>query len=334
MAVSGIVIGYQSRELLDTCLGALGRQSLSVDDVIFIDNCSGDGSVRFVREQYPDVRVIEHDSNLGYARAANEGIDASTGEYVLILNPDVILQEGYVAAAIKSLAADPSAAGVTGISYKYNFEGDQATDIIDSAGLIMMRNRRVIDRGAGKRDEGQYAVRTEVFGVSGHCPVFRRAALEDAKIGSEYFDEDFFMYKEDVDLCWRLRLFGWTFWYEPTAVVYHGRGTGVVDRKGILGSVKGRIQLSPFQRYHSYVNQRMMILKNELPATFLRDFAQISVSEIAALMWVLLREPETSKGILKILRNVPVVLRKRKEIMARKRVNANQIRPWIRGKAS
>jgi len=99
-----------------------------------------------------------------------------------------------------------------------------------------LANRRVIDEGQGQEDHGEFEVPGEVFAVSGQNPIYRRDALLEVaypsvldKVG-EVFDEDLFMYKEDVDLGWRLRLFGWKAWYEPTAIAWHGRGTSAVKR--------------------------------------------------------------------------------------------------------
>src|SRR3989338_4533015 len=149
-------------------------------------------------------------------------------EFLICLNQDAVLTETFVERALKPFH-DSEVAAVQGkvMRLKEKKGNDfELNGLIDSAGLVMLKNRRIISRGQGEKDRGQYEQAREIFGVDGAVPVYRKSALEDVKIKDEYFDEDFFMYKEDVDLAWRLRLAGWKAVYEPKAVAHHFRGAG------------------------------------------------------------------------------------------------------------
>ena len=154
----------------------------------------------------------------------------------------------------------------------------------------------MIDDGQGLPDDGRFDEAAasgghQVFGISGACPIYRRTALDDARINGEILDDNFFMYKEDVDLSWRLTLLGWKCWYYPEAVAYHGRGTGVKQRFTVGQMVKERDGLSPFQKTYSYRNHRLMQVKNELWGNFWHDCPWIAAREIGSLIYVTFREP-------------------------------------------
>jgi GT2 family glycosyltransferase len=159
--------------------------------------------------------------------------------------------------------------------------------------------------------------------------LFRKSALIDSKIEDEYFDEMFFMYKEDVDICWRLRLLGWIFIYTPRAIAYHVRGTGVQDRTNILGIISARKKLNRTQKYYSFKNHQLMLFKNELIAPSKKGVIYIAIREIAILFWILIMEPYNLRVILELCKELPLALRKREVIMKRKRILANEIGQWL-----
>lgn len=331
MMVSVVIINFNGEKLLKTCLDSLLKVNFGPGEkeVIFLDNASSDGSVAFVLKHYPLVRVIANKENSGYAGGANQAVSVSRGDFILIMNPDIVFELDYVEVLAKRLEADRNIAAIIGKLRKYDFTHHQKTNLIDSAGLVMYRNRRCVDRGQGEEDRGQFDDAQEVFGITGACPLYRRTALEDCKIGGEYFDNGFFMYKEDVDIAWRMRLFGWKCFYEPKAVAYHGRGTGVVDRNTLWQVAKQRKGLSKFQKYYSYKNERLMRVKNELWGNAARDFFPILWKEVLMFGWMVLREPFLWKSLGKFLWQLPGAFWKRREIMKRRKATAQNIRKWF-----
>ncbi len=354
--VSLIIIGYNSQKFLKTCFDAILAQTYPNLELIFIDNNSSDDSVEWTRQTYIDylaedatkrLIVIKNADNIGYTGAANQGIKMSKGEYVVITNPDIIYTPEYFEQAVAHMEGDAKIAALTGKVVKYDFgkqnadgtfggAGQQtcpsgAANLIDTVGLAIFRSRRVIDDGQGLTDDGRFDTDAtqgghQVFGISGACPIYRRTALDDVKLTvegphgekeTEYLDGNFFMYKEDVDLSWRFTLLGWKCWYDPRAVAYHGRGTGVKQRFTVGQVVKERDGLSPFQKTYSYRNHRLMQLKNELWGNFWHDFLYIAAREIGSLVYVTFREPYIWKSIWQMVKLIPSTLRKRRQIMTR-----------------
>jgi cellulose synthase/poly-beta-1,6-N-acetylglucosamine synthase-like glycosyltransferase len=247
---------------------------------------------------------------------------------------------------------DAKVGAVIGKLLKYDFAANggkgEKTKIIDSAGLVMYKNRRCVDRGQGEEDRGQFEKAEEVFGVTGACPLYRVSALTDCGVNvglslskpacllrqaqddkqfqgdkqahhdnldTEIFDNDFFMYKEDVDLAWRMRLFGWKSFYLPESVAYHGRGTGAIPREGILQTAKGRKSLSKFQKSLSYRNERLMRVKNEIGALVARDLPQIVWKEFLFFALAVVSENFLFRSFWEFLKLLPRALRKRRQIM-------------------
>lgn len=334
MGVTAIVINYNSKDLLDGCLKQLQKQTYESLKIFVIDNDSQDGSCKYLQETHPNVTTVCNSTNLGYAKAANQGIKMSDTDYVMILNPDVRLEPDYIKKCLAKMEEDKKIAAITGKIYKYDFETNKKTKLIDTVGLHCFSNRRVIDRGQGVEDKGQFNKEQEVFGVSGACPIYRRTALDEVRIMGDYFDGDFFMYKEDVDLSWRLRLYGWKCYYLPAAIAYHGRGTGVLKRYTHWEVYKNRSKLSRFQKYYSFRNQRLMQIKNEMWPNYLKNFFPIAAKDILITGYVLFREPYLLKAWYHMWHQVPTALRKRQAIMKGRKVDWKQMDPWLNPKKS
>lgn len=332
--VSIVIINYNARQQLTACLDSLYAQTDKNLEIIFIDNHSQDGSCQYVMTNYPQVLAVCNRHNCGYAEGGNQGIKMAKGEYVMLLNPDVVLEKDYIGRCLRQMEEDSKIAAICGKIYKYDFEKNIKTRLIDTTGLFCYRNRRIIDNGQGLEDNGQFDRAKEVFGISGACPVYRKAALDDVKIGNEYLDQDFFMFKEDVDISWRFLLFGWKSFYLPSAVAYHGRGTGALKRFTHAEVLKNRSSLSKFQKYYSYKNQRLMQLKNELAGGFVHDFFPIMWKEILMFGLMIFREPYLFKALFKLLTQVPAILKKRRYIMKHRRVGWQEMKKWFSSKQS
>jgi len=161
---------------------------------------------------------------------------------------------------------------------------------------------------------------TEVFGSDGAAPLYRRAMLEDVKIGNEYFDEDFFAYKEDHDIAWRSRLLGWKTIYMPRSIANHVRSV----KPGIRLEIKDEI------RRFGIRNRYLMNIKNEIFALFLRDIVPILLYEFKIALYVMLFERGSLAGYYQALMLLPRMLQKRKIVMSRRRVATQEIARWIR----
>jgi hypothetical protein len=279
------------------------------------------------------VRVVEMGSDAGFARAINRGIGLSTGEAVFICNADLFPAPTYIDVMCAFFEAHPRAGLATGKILRYDLDADSPTAIIDSTGLMLSRNRRFLARGEGSIDANQFSKEEEVFGVDGAALFARRAALETVSINGEVFDESFFMYKEDWDLSWRVRLLGWECWYVPFAVAFHARTSRGLGETAYLSAARNFHENEkakpPLVRFHSLKNQWLMLVKNEDLPNFLRDFPFVLSRELMVLGYNLAFSPRTLRAIGDFVRLLPPTLAKRRTIKRKQTVTGRELRRWL-----
>jgi GT2 family glycosyltransferase len=314
--VSVGLVTWNSAAHLPACLNALAEQTHRCLELIAVDNASTDDSAAQVAARYPGAHVVRSPVNTGYCGGHNQAIRAARGRYYLPLNPDVVMTPTYVAALVDELEAQPrfgSAAGKL-------LQGNGPRPTIDSTGLFIDRKRRQYLRGHGEPDTGRYQAGSEVFGVDGAAPLYRRAMLDDIQIDGEYFDESFFAHKEDVDLAWRAQLLGWPCWYTPQAVAVHPRNFRPGRRAPMAAAI----------RVHAVKNRYLLLLKNESRAGWRRDGARILAYDLQILAYLLLFE-RSSLGAFPLLRQAwPRARRWRAEIWRRARRQPDAALQWFR----
>ena len=282
--VSINLVTWNGAKYIDNCLRSVLAQTYKDYSILIIDNCSSDETVPIIKEQFPQLNVIQHKENFGFAKAHNQAVHWSKSDYILMLNQDVVLAPGYLENIVSFLDKNPMAGSVSGKILR--LQEDQKTNYIDTVGLRIYKNYRVVDMGAGEMDEGQYDAITEVFGVSGALPVYRRKALEEVIYLQEYFDESFFMYKEDVDLAHRLLTAGWTSWRIPMAIAYHDRTvSSPYEKMSAVKVAKNWTHKSKFSKFYSYRNH-LYFLKKNLPSLTLSVFWY----ELVKFLFVLVAE--------------------------------------------
>lgn len=338
--VSIAIINYNTCELLVGAIKSLQKQDYKNREIVVVDQASTDDSVKKARKLFPKIRVIEN-KNTGYAGGANKAYDETDGDYLVIMNPDVTLEKNYITVLVKELEKDKKIGAITGKILK-TFPKNPPKNfkpIIDTTGLLAFKNRRVVDRGQGFADCGQFEREEEVFGISGCLALYRRTALADievlsksrhAKNGKEIWDYDFFMYKEDIDVSWRLNLRGWKCVYTPKAKAFHRRGTAVLKRYSNLDVIKHRESVSKLARYHSYKNQRLLQIKNEISRDMFKDFFTLFFKEILTTGYMFLREPATFKAFFHLFRQLPSALKKRAYIQKNRKIKT--MRHFLRGR--
>ena len=210
MDLTVIIPNYNGKHFLEECFQSLKSQNCQFE-VIIIDNASQDGSADYIRENYPEFKLIENTANLGFAAAVNQGIKASNSDYIFLLNNDVYLETDTISNLIKCIKTDEKIYAVSSkmIQYHDRTKMDDAGDEY----TILGWTKRV---GYGKSPE-KYTVEREIFSACAAASLYRRSILDE--IG--YLDENFFAYLEDVDLSYRARIHGYKCRYCPEAVVYH-----------------------------------------------------------------------------------------------------------------
>lgn len=231
MKLSIVIVSYNVKYYLEQCLHSVYRsQDVEEPEVFVVDNCSSDGSVPFLRERYPQVHYIENADNVGFARANNQAIRQSRGEYVLLLNPDTILTEHTLhdVVAVMDQRADAGGLGVRMLRTDGTFalESRRGLPTPWVAFCKMSGLARLFPRS---RTFGRYYMRyldetqiNDIDVISGAFMLLRRSALDAVGL----LDETFFMYGEDIDLSYRLQLGGYRNLYVPTPILhYKGEST-------------------------------------------------------------------------------------------------------------
>jgi GT2 family glycosyltransferase len=306
---------------LEACAAGLNEQSFPNLDVCIIDSDSSDNSVALAERLLPKAKLIRRDTNVGYAAGHNQAIRTSRSDYLLALNPDVRLMPDYVSRLVEAIESDPQVGMAQGKLLNARLLDGvlQPENTIDSAGLWVSKTRRNGDRGIGEPDAGQYDQAQDIFGAAGAAPFYRRKMLEDIRLGDEYFDETFFLYREEVDLAWRAQWRGWRCRYVPTAVAYHTRSY----------SPRTRREQPTWLRQLQYRNRYLMLVKNDSMQNMLWHLPYLIATEVAALAYLLLAERELLPCYVDVLRHLPQMLRKRRTIMAARRVSSREIRRWF-----
>ncbi len=210
--ISVVVVNFNGKRFLDDCLSSLAAQTYMEYEVIVVDNASQDGSVEHIRSRFPWARIVENKVNLGSTGGNNSGIREASGEFIATLNNDTRVEKDF----LERLAGPMSDSGIGMCGSKMVYPNGK----INSTGLCLSRSGASWDRGASEEDLGQYDRQEEIFGACAGAALYRRKMLDEIGL----FDEDFFIFMEDIDLTLRARCAGWRCIYVPGAVAHHLHG--------------------------------------------------------------------------------------------------------------
>lgn len=208
--VTVIIVNWNGRDWLEKLLPSLEAQTYPEFETIIVDNGSVDGSVNWLHKQYPQIRLIVLETNVGFAIANNMAIRASETPFVLALNNDTQVSADFIA-QMQAGMDDPQVGMVAAKVVQW-----RSPDKLDSAGIDVNMLGMAYQRGWGELVD-TFDESADIFGPSGAAALYRRRMLDEIGL----FDEAFFAYYEDVDLAWRAQRAGWRCYYQPTAVVQH-----------------------------------------------------------------------------------------------------------------
>jgi GT2 family glycosyltransferase len=277
-------------------------------DVVVVDNASTDETPELAARF--GAGYIRLERRLSYAAALNQAIAATSGEAVLLLNADCILEPSFLALA-RPLLDEPRVGSVAPMLLRMAAPG-RPLGQLDTAGMIIDRRRKNGLVGHAE-PAGSFSVPGEAFGADGAAALYRRETLEDCALGgAEVLDEDMELWASDADLAWRARLYGWRCLYEPRAIAYHIR----------TYSPSTRAHMSEAARRMQFRNRYLMMIKNETARGLARDGARIAGYEILALGHVLLRERHLLGGYRDAARLASRARGRRRLVQARRRVAA------------
>ncbi len=303
--ISIIIVNFNGLRFLEPCLSSLADQTYAPFEVIVADNGSSDSSVDCIREHFPNVVVLELETNTGFAGGTNAGIRRAGGDFILTLNNDTVVDPRFLEEIIRPMLEDPQV-GMCG-SKMVLPDGR-----INSTAICFSRSGAAWDRGTGEDDTGQFDLPEEIFGPCAGAALYRRSMLDEIGL----FDEDFFLFMEDVDLAFRARLAGWTCRYVPTASVVHVQG----------GSYRADADMPV---YYGNRNLFWYIVKDFPAPMLLTSLPWIVGRNCADIPFYLMKgrgraifraKADMCKGLFRMIR-------KRKTV--RQKIPAKEIRRWI-----
>lgn len=315
-----VIPNFNGSDMLRQCLDSLDKQSLLPDEVIVVDNASTDDSVPMVRSRFPHVKLMIMETNTGFAGGVNIGFRSAMGSerirYLAVINNDAFIDNNWVRTIVDFLNKNPKAGACQG---KVIFTGERG---INTLGVVPLRDGGAFNLGIGSPDVSLPTF--EIFGVSGAAAVYRKEALADVGL----FDEDFFMYMEDVDLAWRLRWSGWTSHLIGGAVAIHAHSASNRDPSRKM--------------YHVMRNSNYVCMKN-LPFTMV---LALPISFVAVRLMGAMSKRErfnsmtkgisqvnlavlTAKAFLNLVPDLSSLMAKRHVILGKRREPLSMARVWI-----
>jgi len=334
--VSILITTYNSAQFLKACLESVLQQDYADREIIIVDNASSDGTravlrefeSHFAGERRARLRAVYNDANRGFAAGQNQAMAQAHGDWLFSLNPDVILKPDFLSKLLA--AADGRDPGESPSKRKIGAlcgkllrwkpgASEERSHVIDSTGIYFLRNLRHLDRGSDETDRGQYQRREYVFGATGAAALYRRTMVEDISVGGEFFDEDFFAYREDADLAWRAQLMGWSCLYVPEAVAWHVRRVTPERFR----------QLPDEINRHSIKNRFRMRAKNISAGLYLRLLIPVTARDLLIFGYCVLFNRRLLSGLGLFWRERQAIREKRKWIQAHRRISESELVRWF-----
>lgn len=329
--VAGFIL-YNAIKYLPEFLVTLKSQNYSNVKFIALDNNENPDNedVRFLKENYSEIEIIRPGWNTGFGAGHNLMIKKAKelgAEFYAALNFDMLLENNFISELLNTILKNPLTGSVTGKIMRWDFDNKERwgnagrSNFIDSTGLVITKGHRFLDRGQGEIDRGQYDIEEEIFGSSGAAVMYRMNALEDvsytnAKGEKEYFDELMFMYKEDIDLAYRLQLAGYKCKYAPSAVTYHDR-TVALESPGVFGTVKSRMNRAKKYKEWSWVNHHIILSKYLSTKLSFGVLASTVWFEFKQLIYILIFEPFLFKQFIRYLGLKNEIVDRKKQVKRR-----------------
>ena len=313
--VSVVTLNWNGKRFLRDLFDSLSECTYPNLEIIMVDNDSTDDSVSFVQQHYPFVTIVRNAQNYLYARGNNEGLKVASGEFICLLNNDVRVDPGFIEPLVAAFQAHPEMGigqpKILAMQRPDHLEYAGACGgFIDWLGYPFLRGRLFFTT---EKDEGQYDRPVELFWASGACIFLRRTALDAVGL----LDEDFCMHMEEIDLCWRTRLGGWTIRSVPGARIWHHVG-GTLD------------QDNPRKTYWNFRNNMFLLIKNlSMPGLLLRLPLRLPLDMLAFGLELLKGHFANAGAVLRaygwVVRNMPLMLRNRREAQSRRTVGEKEI---------
>ena len=308
--ISVVIVNWNGKKWLANCFEDLKNQTNQNFEIIFVDNASSDDSVCFIKQNYPNVRIVENQSNLGFAAGNNSALTLAQGEFILLLNNDTRIPPNYLQNFIGAFLSNPK----IGAAQSKIIRMDNP-ELLDSCGSFWTNSTLLYHYGVGKKQSlKKYNTPFPVFTNKGASMMISRKLIDDIKL----FDDDFWCYYEETDFCHRVWLSGYECWYLPSSEISHAiGGTSVKFRNSEI-------------HFNNFKNKLLSYLKNfelETLLIVIPIFLILSIS--ISFLWVAQGKFSNSLSIYKAfiwnIKNIQKTLQKRRIIQSRRVVSDKAI---------
>jgi GT2 family glycosyltransferase len=243
--VSIIIVNWNGIRWLPDCFESLAKQDWKNYEIIFVDNASKDGSVEWVKKNFPKTKILINKTNLGFSDANNVGYKAAKGEYVLFLNNDTRVTKTFITELVIALESDQQIGGAQSKILLMDHP-----DTHDSVGAFLTPTGFLYHYGFGRLDKPKYNKQIDLYTAKGACMMFKKSVLEKVEVDGDILDPSYFAYFEETDMCHRVWLAGYRVVYAYKSVIYHKMGA---TSSGMNNA---------FVQYHSFKNRINSYLKN------------------------------------------------------------------------
>jgi len=327
--VSINLVVQNGEKYIKECLNSVFKQTYSNIEVLVFDNNSKDDTLDIVGTLSKKflLKIKKNKKNYGFGGGQNRAFKLTKGKYILALCVDIVLDKDFVKKSVELFEKNNKIGAVQAklLCADWSSGSFKKTNIIDTTGFMIFKSRRLINKGHGEKDIGQYNKIQEIFSQEGAAPIFRRKALKDVIIDNQFLDEDIFWYATDIDLGWRMRLAGWKAFYNPKVIAYHDRPTTKRLSRNYFDFIKMRKNIPVNRKRLDYRNWRLVLVKNDFYS--IKDFLPFFFRELKLFIYILLFEPGTLKVVPDFFRLLPKMLKKRKII--NRKISKKEIKKWF-----
>ena len=339
--VSINIVVRNGEKYIRHCLDAILAQTYPHEhiEIDILDNNSSDRTKETIKDSAQEFRnagfskfhLAESDENMGMWPGQDELLKHSSGKYILVMAVDVMLDKDFISKAVERMESDGNIGALEAKLYRYELSNGtiMPSNIIDTCGFKIFKSRRVINIGHGEEDHGQFNKYSEIFAVEGAAPFFRKEALDDSRVKGALVDKEYFWYGDDLDLAWRIRLFGWKEVFDPDVVAWHDRQTTKTLKKNRGDFIRLRRAIPIKKCGLDWRNTRWTVIKNDYIINILKDLPAILSREIQMAGYILLFEPAVLLEIPKFVVLLPKMLMRRRVIMKRATVKPAEMRKWF-----
>ena len=321
------IVAHDSAGDLPDCLASVAALDPAPAEIVVVDCASTDGGAELARGVLDSSEValgngatrrevVALAENRGFAGGTNQAIAKSSSPWILTLNPDARPATNFLARLL-ARGEDPRAGRVGAVAGRLTRLDEPGR--LDACGMRLTRSWRHLDRGSGEPDRGQFAAPERVFGATGAASLWRRAALDDVATARGAFDERFHSFREDAELCFRLRERGWEVVYEPAAAARHRRRV-LPERRGALPAAVNR---------QSLLNRYRLRVLHQSGANFAATFPWTALRDLGALVWVALVERSSWPAYRQLWRERRELRVLRAELAARRTAPRGAVERWL-----